>query len=192
MVKIVLDVCYDADGAGTGGWVSAVAFGDFLDEAPLSSWTKRVENVEPYESGQFHKRELPCLIMALADAPEPFDMVVVDAHVYLDDEGEPGLGRRLWEDLQAKGIDAAVIGVAKKGFHGLGDSSRAFRPGSERYLTVTSVGMVQSEAVRLVESMHGNHRIPTMLRLADALCRGAGVAHAGLATMPISSGPALK
>lgn len=176
MIKIVLDVCYDADEAGSGGWVSAVAFGEFSDAAPLLSWTKRVENVSPYESGKFHKRELPCLLMALEDAPEPFDLVIVDAHVYLDDEGAPGLGRRLWEELQAKGIASSVIGVAKKGFHGLGDSSKAFRPGSERYLTVTSVGMPQIEAVRLVESMHGNHRIPTMLRLADALCRGAGVA----------------
>jgi deoxyribonuclease V len=64
-----------------------------------------------------------------------------------------------------------VIGVAKTYFQG----SRAVsvrRPGSDRPLFVTAVGVDLTAAAQQIASMHGPYRIPTLLRRVDQLARG--------------------
>ena len=47
-----------------------------------------------------------------------------------------------------------------------------YRGDSAKPLFVTAVGMTLEEAKAHIASMHGEHRIPTLLRRVDQLCRG--------------------
>ena len=53
-----------------------------------------------------------------------------------------------------------------------GVAEAVLRGGSERPLWVTAAGMDPREACARVREMHGAHRIPTLLKRVDALCRG--------------------
>ena len=163
---VALDVCYKDGGLAL---VGAVAFESYESEKPTARWTVEVSGVLDYEPGSFHERELPCLIAALNASPVSVDAVVVDAYVDLDEAGRPGLGRRLWAALGQK---TPVLGVAKTRFEGVPKAWELTRGESSRPLYVTAAGVSQGEALKSVASMHGKHRLPTMLSLVDALGRG--------------------
>lgn len=42
---------------------------------------------------------------------------------------------------------------------------------SQKPLYVTAAGMTATEIAVNIRRMHGSHRIPTLLRMADRLCR---------------------
>jgi deoxyribonuclease V len=135
----------------------------------VDEFQKLIEKVEPYEPGSFYLRELPCLLAALGHLKAPLDTAVIDGYVWLGPENSPGLGAHLY---QALGSKTPVIGVAKSPFKGAPNAQRVFRGKSARPLYVTSAGMEPVEAVRKIANMHGPHRIPTLLRRVDRLCRG--------------------
>ena len=119
-----------------------------------------------YEPGQFFRRELPyvvAVIEALADRP---DVVVVDGYAWLA-EGAPGLGAHLHEAL---GGSTPVVGVAKRAFASA-SAVEVFRGQSKRPLYVTAAGTSAAEAAAHVRAMHGAHRLPTLLKRVDRLCR---------------------
>jgi deoxyribonuclease V len=120
--------------------------------------------VEEYVPGAFWQRELPCLL-AVLDGMKP-DVVVVDGYVWLDDAGRMGLGAHLHERL-----GLPVVGVAKTAFDGSLHARHVMRGNSRKPLYVTSVGMGLDEAAAAVLSMHGPHRLPTLVTLADHLAR---------------------
>ncbi len=126
------------------------------------------DGVAEYEPGAFYKRELPVLLEALAQIPAPLDAVVVDGYVWLGDGAVPGLGARLYEALDRR---TAVIGAAKSRFRGDCCSISVLRGGSVRPLFVTAAGMAPEAAADAIRSMHGDARIPTLLRLADNAAR---------------------
>jgi deoxyribonuclease V len=64
-----------------------------------------------------------------------------------------------------------VVGIAKNRFHGLTDATEVFRGGSERPLFVTAEGVDREEVSGRIARMHGDHRIPTLIKRADQLCR---------------------
>ena len=64
-----------------------------------------------------------------------------------------------------------VIGVAKTSFRGSGFAQAVLRGTSQRPLYVTAAGMKPEIAAAHVLSMHGEYRIPTLLKRADQLCR---------------------
>ncbi len=64
-----------------------------------------------------------------------------------------------------------VFGVAKSRFVGAVDAVPVTRGRSSRPLFVTAAGMDPEEAAEKIRIMHGAYRIPTMLKLADRLCR---------------------
>jgi deoxyribonuclease V len=66
-----------------------------------------------------------------------------------------------------------VIGVTKSCFCGIGERYAVFRGSSRRPLYVTAVGMDLEKAKDCILRMHGNFRIPSILKLADRLSRGA-------------------
>lgn len=168
MIAIV-DVDYRTDDAAAA-CVLAAGWGD---DAPAGEVVERVVGVAPYEPGQFYKRELPCLLAVLARAREssPFDLVVIDGYVWLGDESRPGLGARLYEAL---GETVPVVGVAKTRFLSATLAVPVSRgEESTRPLFVTAVGVDVAEAAERVRGMHGPYRVPTLLRRADALGRGA-------------------
>jgi deoxyribonuclease V len=164
-MRYALDVDYRDDGRG---YVAAVGFAAWTDARPAAERVTVVDAVAPYEPGAFYKRELPCLLAALAAVRDAPTCVVVDGHVWLRDLDDPGLGARLWDALRRA---VPVVGVAKQAFRG-GVAEPVLRGSSAQPLWVTAAGMDAAEACARVREMHGEHRLPTLLRRADALCRG--------------------
>jgi deoxyribonuclease V len=157
-----VDVHYLADGSATA---AAVVFNDFSDSEAYQTYTCRVPATEPYVPGQFYKRELPCILAVLEMIEEDINTVIIDGYVDLGDN--PGLGRHLWKALKCEKI---IIGVAKKYFLG-SDAIKVFRGKSRRPLFITSAGIEPEVAACLIERMHGENRLPALLKMADSLCR---------------------
>jgi deoxyribonuclease V len=65
-----------------------------------------------------------------------------------------------------------VIGVAKTAYAGSTFATPVLRGTSAKPLYVTARGIARDEAARLVRSLHGEHRIPTLLERVDHLARG--------------------
>jgi deoxyribonuclease V len=72
---------------------------------------KYLKHIEEYTSGEFYKRELPCILSLLGKNHfDNIEAIIVDGFVYLDDQNKLGLGGHLYERLPYK---VPVIGVAK-------------------------------------------------------------------------------
>jgi deoxyribonuclease V len=145
-----------------------VLFRDWDSERPLLEFREIVRHVERYEPGSFYRRELPCLLMLLEQVKGRFEMVVIDGYVGLGKEERPGLGAHLFSAL---GETIPVIGVAKTPFRGATHARTVMRGRSRRPLYITSAGIDIEEAGRNIQAMHGPHRIPTLLKRVDRLCR---------------------
>lgn len=159
--------CVDVHYLESGGArAAAVLLSSFDAAVPDAQCVVSVPRVEPYESGAFYKRELPCLRLALAALPRLPEVVIVDGHAWLDALERPGLGARL---LEAEPRIQTVIGVAKTRFAGA-PAEPVLRGSSAVPLWVDEAGLAL-DAPRAIAAMHGPHRIPTMLRLVDHLCR---------------------
>ena len=91
--------------------------------------------------------------------------MVIDAYVMLGNR--PGLGQHLFDFFDGK---IPVVGVAKSKFKG-SSGTEIFRGGSIHPLYVTSAGVNQQKASERIRTMHGAHRIPTLLKRVDCLAR---------------------
>jgi deoxyribonuclease V len=168
--------CVDVDYRGDEAAAACVLSAGWADEAPAGELVERVVGVAPYVPGQFYKRELPCLLAVLRRVTQPIDVVVIDGYVWLEDESRPGLGAHLYEAL---GKRVPVVGVAKTQFLSAKLAVAVVHGTlSTKPLFVTAAGMSVNEAADRVRAMHGTHRVPTLLKRADALCRGATFAPA--------------
>jgi len=143
----------------------AVVFSSFSDKEPYAVYIKKITAVAEYISGEFYKRELPCILAVLGGIKEGIDTVIIDG--YVDPGNKPGLGRRLWEAMAGK---ITVIGVAKNYFHGT-DAIKIFRKGSRRPLYVTSAGIDAVVAGDMIKNMYGKYRMPDLLKIADTISR---------------------
>lgn len=161
-----IDVDYRDDGSARA---AIVAFARWDAPRPADERVARIDSVAEYESGAFFKRELPCLLGALREVSAAPEGVVVDGHVWLRGLDDPGLGARLFDALGGR---AWVVGVAKQPFVD-GVAEPVVRGGSARPLWVTSAGVGTAWACARVREMHGAHRLPTLLKRVDALCRAA-------------------
>jgi deoxyinosine 3'endonuclease (endonuclease V) len=130
-----------------------------------------IHEVNEYESGSFYKRELPCLLSIINKInldPEK-DILVIDGYVVLSDLGKPGLGGYLFNELEGK---VPVIGVAKNDFVPLKSLKKAiYRGGSKKPLFITALGYDLQKASEKIISMHGEFRIPAILKLVDQKSR---------------------
>lgn len=149
---------------------ACVLFHAFTDDREATTRIARVTDVAPYEPGAFYKRELPCLLAVLDTVGVTLEAVVVDGYVWLSADGKPGLGARLFEAWNGK---VAVVGVAKTAFAGATQGIPVLRGKSKVPLFVTAAGIDAQEAAARVAAMHGEHRIPTLLKRVDRLCRDA-------------------
>lgn len=161
---LAVDVHYD----NHNGLVAGVAFKHWSDAEPDNIYVTRIEQVGDYIPGQFYKRELPGILKLLSEHGLQPEYIVVDGYVYLDGCSKPGLGKHLYDALHGK---VKVIGVAKKPFAGISEEYAIYRGGSKQQLYITSVGEALSAAKLYILSMHGAHRIPTMLKTVDQLSR---------------------
>lgn len=164
---IALDAAYDD--AANRALAAGVLFQAWSDAEPARIVAAGFAPLAPYEPGAFYKRELPCLLRVLEQVGEPLEAVVVDGYVWLDGRGRPGLGAHLHAAI---GGVVPVIGVAKTRFRGDSWSAPVLRGRSLRPLFLTVAGMPVEDAVLALRQMHGVHRVPTLLRLADAATRG--------------------
>lgn len=162
-------VALDADYKDAHSVVACVGFRAWTDEAPAVERVVQVPGAPAaYVPGQFYLRELPCLLAGLRALEVLPRVIVVDGYVRLA-KTKPGLGAHLFDALFGK---IAVVGVAKTEFHGA-PAAKVVRGASKKPLFVTVAGISLDEAVEAVRSMHGAHRIPTLLARADRLCREA-------------------
>jgi len=159
--------CLDVSYRDSVACAAGVTFRDWSDATAFDEKVVRIQNVEPYQPGQFYRRELPCLLAVLQKLP-PVDTAIIDGYVWLDGESMPGLGAHLYQALNRK---VAVIGVAKTKFRGTDRVCEVIRGTSKRPLYVTAVGIQHELAAEHVRSMHGDNRLPTLLAHADYLCR---------------------
>lgn len=158
-----LDVHYEEDEAV----VAAVLFSDWESAHPAKVLTCRQDDVKEYRPGEFFVRELPCLLLALREFSVAPELIFVDGYVWLDDH-KPGLGAKLYESLQQA---IPVVGIAKSPWPGVKRLRTVRRGNALRPLWITSVGVDLCEAAAGVSRMHGPFRLPSMIRLADTLCR---------------------
>lgn len=148
--------------------VAGVLFSNWRDATPERELLTTIPIPADYQPGQFYKRELPCILKLIEENDLRPEYVVVDGFVYLDGAKRPGLGKHLYDALHGK---VAVIGVAKSHFFGIGQEYEVFRGGSNKPLYVTAVGVELDFAKVLIRSMHGHHRIPTLLKRVDLKSR---------------------
>ncbi len=152
----------------TDATAACVVADDFKAEHPTTEWTALISPIAPYEPGAFFKRELPCLLEVLRRAPA-LTHVIIDGYVFLDSNRTPGLGARLYEALGGKTI---VLGLAKTAYQGSPMAMPIARPGSQKPLYLTSIGVDEAAALALVSQFHGAHRLPTLVKRVDSLARG--------------------
>lgn len=156
----------DVDYRPTCAIAACVVFETWSDEHVLEDFTVTTPAAADYTPGAFYTRELPCLLAALSRCTRRPEVVVVDGYVWLG-PGRPGLGAHLHAAL---GGATPVVGVAKNPFRGA-PAIEVLRGGSKRPLFVTAVGIDGAAAAAHVAAMHGPHRVPTLLRRVDQLCR---------------------
>jgi deoxyribonuclease V len=161
----VLDVSYASDIAGV-----ACLLADTWTAATPAIEISRCLRCAPadYIPGEFYKRELPLLRAVIDDLlPRPA-LLVIDGYVWLGATQRQVLVAHLFEALQSA---TPIVGVAKSRYRDDTWSERVYRGQSRRPLYVTAAGLETAKAAALVSQMHGKHRIPTLLQLADRLAR---------------------
>lgn len=162
MFKLALDVDYKENTACVAG----VLFNDWRAEKPSHVFTKSVDVTADYQPGAFYLRELPCLLSLILDISVPISTLIVDGYVQLGNPSRPGLGEYLYNE-----VHIPVVGVAKKYFKDTPEDWAILRGKSSKPLYVSSIGIDHAAALGYIQNMHGNHRIPTLLKDADRLCR---------------------
>ncbi len=163
---LAFDTYYFDDKAKT----VCISFKNWPDSEIIKSYSETIHNDVPYKSGEFYKRELPC-ILSLFEKMEInlIEAILVDGFVFLDDYGKLGLGGRLYESLNKK---IPVIGIAKSHFATMHQSEKELIRGwSEKPLYITSAGIGLEKAAKLIHSMYGGNRIPSLLKRLDRLTR---------------------
>jgi len=161
---LAVDVSYN----DTLATVAGVTFSEPVASEANNRYVTKANVLSDYMSGEFYKRELPCILSLLAAHCIKADLIIVDGYVFLDAAGKPGLGYHLYESL---GKEIPVIGVAKNPRIGAPVSFEVFRGVSKKPLHVSSVGVEQLAAKEFIKRMHGQYRIPTLLKLVDTLSR---------------------
>jgi deoxyribonuclease V len=161
---LAVDVSYRGDKAVAGG----VVFENWADKESIKEIMVSIPQVKEYAPGRLYQRELPCIQALLKELDTQMECIIVDGYVYLGSDGAPGLGAHLFRALQ--GI-VTVIGVAKKPFKNTPKSAELLRGKSKRPLYVTAQGVDQAVAKQYIANMHGNNRIPTLLKRVDQLCK---------------------
>jgi deoxyribonuclease V len=145
-------------------------FEEWNENKIFKIYSEITDNVEEYISGEFYKRELPCIISLLNQIDlKEVEAIIVDGFVYLDDDKKFGLGGYLYEKLNK---EIPIIGVAKTNFATIEKHKKTlFRGESKKTLFITAIGIETEDALQKIESMDGEYRIPTLLKELDRLTK---------------------
>lgn len=162
---LAIDVYYYENKAKAVG----VLFG-WYDNTPSEMIIEYTDDITEYVPGEFYKRELPC-IKKITDRVDLSEVtaIIIDGHIYTDDNHHPGLGFYTWEVL---GKEIPVIGVAKKSFHANNKTVKeVLRGESTKPLYVSAIGFDYTNAANYIKKMHGDFRIPTILKELDRITK---------------------
>jgi deoxyribonuclease V len=143
---------------------------DWADHAPKKVIQKLIDYVVEYIPGEFYKRELPCILELLKEVElSEVSIIIVDGHVYVDNNGKYGLGAHLYETLDGK---FPVIGVAKSSFFNNENTVLPICRGvSTKPLLVSAIGINLNAAAQNVKAMCGNNRMPDILKQLDQITK---------------------
>lgn len=159
---LAFDTYYFEDKAKT----VCISFNNWDDNTILETFEEIKEEIEEYKSGEFYKRELPCILSLYSKINfSNLEAIIIDGYIYLDDDKKPGLGAHLHEKLNCK---IPIIGVAKTNFYTLTKNKiELFRGMSKNPLYITSIGMDINDAFENIKKMDGEFRIPKLLKELD-------------------------
>lgn len=160
--------CIDVDYRENRALAAALTFEGWHDAVPTGRHTLQLEDVAPYLPGCFYQRELPCLLAILKLLPKPPDCILIDGFVWLGDETKPGLGGHLFRALEER---IRVVGIAKNPYAPAHPIREIHRGQSRKPLYVSAAGIDLDAAAETICNMHGEHRLPTLLKAVDSLCR---------------------
>lgn len=140
------------------------------DEKQTKVIIKSINEINQYKSGEFYKRELPCIKAIMEDlAHNEIAAIIVDGYVFIDNNNGYGLGGHVYEVYNKK---IPVIGVAKTPFFKNKETVKEiYRGKSKNPLYVSSIGINLEYASKKIQEMAGDYRIPTILRKVDGLTR---------------------
>lgn len=164
---IAIDVHYAKNNATIAG----VTFNSCKDEQEIQVYISHIEGVEDYVSGEFYRRELPCILHLLNEHSLTPELIIVDGFVTLSNN-KKGLGEYLFDALDG---EVPIIGVAKNSFSGLSKDAEIYRGESKKPLYISSKGLALQKAKEKVQLMSGSYRIPYLLKKADSSCRKAAI-----------------
>jgi deoxyribonuclease V len=147
-----------------------LSFEDWNKEENYQIYSETISDIQEYISGEFYKRELPCILSLLAKIDlKDVDLIIIDGFVFLNDEDEFGLGAYLYKALNE---EIPIIGVAKRDFASIEKSRRKiFRGVSKNPLFITSIGIHLDLASKKIEEMNGEYRMPSLLKELDKLTK---------------------
>jgi len=161
----IIDVGYSE----TQALAAAVIIENWTDPKPTKEYQIIIEPINEYISGEFYKRELPCILQLLATIEEDLSFIVVDGYVWLNNDKKPGLGAYLYEVMHGT---LPIMGVAKNAFKQENQyAAEIYRGNSRKALYVTCEGMPIESAVNYIQNMTGSYRIPDVLKRVDQLSR---------------------
>ncbi|MEM7103248.1 MAG: endonuclease V [Bacteroidota bacterium] len=159
---LAIDVHYRENLAKT----VSIAFEDWQDDQPSNIQVLDLPIADDYQPGEFYKRELPCIVEVLTLFDLSFcETIIIDGYVTLSNDGKRGLGAYVFDHLDGK---IPVVGVAKKRFHN-NDLyvAEVLRGSSANPLFISVAGMALNDAAEKVKTMHGEFRMPTLLKILD-------------------------
>ena len=168
-VILVMDVQYNEQMANAV--VAGILFESWQSPQAYRKLTQIIDHIEPYQAGEFYKRELPCLLALLKQVSEPLEAIVIDGFVTLDVDQHAGLGMHLYQALAEK---TPVIGVAKRYFMGTPQICQLYRGESQNPLYITAAGISIEQAKQCIADMAGQYRLPSLIKAVDQLCRAIG------------------
>ncbi len=163
-----MKACVDVHYRENQAFAALVLFDDWESEQSVATILADCPAAEDYAPGEFYKRELKPILHVLDQTTEKIDTLVVDGYCELSPDGEKGLGARVADALEG---ELTVVGVAKSRFRRATHAVEVLRGTSDRPLYVTTLGCDAAMAAQKIENMHGEHRIPTLLKLADTAAR---------------------
>jgi len=162
---LALDVHYREEEAKVVG----VLF-HWEDVVPQDVIIEYIDDVEEYIPGQFYKRELPCLMKIIEKLDiGQLEAIIVDGHIYVDNDRNYGLGGRLYEVLENK---TPIIGVAKTTFYNNNETVTEIKRGkSNNPLYISAIGIDLSIVSQKILDMYGGFRIPNILKTLDQITK---------------------
>ena len=160
---------------------SLVVFENIKSSEPIYTDTIYTEVTSDYIPGEFYKRELPGIIKILNKLKNEHNdiwnsvvIIITDSFINLKlgcDEWD-GLGKHLSKYLDSINEHKIIYGVAKTNFGNCNLISEVIYRGKSKTPLYVQSSTDNNDGVRfIIQNMHGEYRIPTMLKLVDQLSR---------------------